>query len=148
MASAALAGSVLKIYAVSPEGHRFLVAQGVTEYWGPGGSPDGVIANTPEKWAFIPLSSMTLTTGWKIIPTVIIATADGMDASDGAWQVPVVIRGIGTRHLTVANLGGTDLAAATTVTVEHDLGTGYTVPTGQELKIGGGKIWMSAENDT
>lgn len=147
MGSAAIDGSILKIYAVSPEGHRFLIAQGVTEYWGPGGSSNAVIANTPEKWAFIPLSPLILTTGWKVVPVCILGTADGMDASDGAWQIPVTIKGVGLRHLTVTDCGGADLAAATTGTVEHDLGTGYTVPTGMELKIGGGKIWMSAEDD-
>lgn len=148
MASAPLAASLVKLYAVSPEGHRHLIAQGVTEYWGPGGSPDAVIANTPEKWAYVPLSPLVLTTGWKVMLSCILGSADGMDVSDGAWQVPVTIRGVGLRHLTVTDLGGADLAAATTVAVEHDLGTGYTVPDGQQLKIGGGKIWVSAENDT
>lgn len=147
MASAPLAASLIKVYAVSPEGHRTLITQGVTEYLGPGGSPDAVIANTPEKWAFVPLSPLVLGTGWKVVLTMILGTADGVDVSDGAWQIPVTIRGVGLRHLTVTDLGGIDLPAATSATVEHDLGTGYTVPTGQQLKIGGGKIWVSAEND-
>jgi len=147
MASAPLAQSIIKLYAVSPEGHRHLIGQGSTEFWGAGASPDGVIANTPDKWAFLPLSPLVLTTGWKIILTCILGTADGMDVSDGAWNIPVTIRGVGLRHLTVTDLNGADLPAATSVTVEHDLGTGYVVPTGMQLRIGGGKIFASAEND-
>ncbi len=149
MASAVVVGGALfKIYAVNPMGSRNLVAQGETTYWGAGKSPDGVIANSPEKWAYIPLSPLVLTGGWKVLPTVTIhVTADGMDVSDGAWQIPVTIKGVGLRHLSVTDCGGADLAASTTIGVEHDLGTGYTVPQGQELRIGGGKIFMSAEDD-
>ena len=147
MASAPLTGSTVLIYAKSPEGHKYLVTKGSTEYFGAGGSPDGVPASKVDQWVFLPQSKLTLTGGWKVLVSVILGSADGVDVSDSACQLPIHVRGVGVRHLSSSDLGGQDLAAATTTIVEHDFGTGYTVPDGQQVRIGGAKIWFSVEND-
>lgn len=142
---------VLKIYAVSPTGQRF---QTHTYQNGgaisAGASPDGVLANkTADKWMFIPKSPVLLSGGWKVVLTLTMAAADGLDASDSYIEIPLTVKGQGVRMLTAADLGyTTDVPAATLANIPVQLGTGYTIPQGQFAKIGGAKGVISIEDDS
>jgi len=56
MVSAQIAGTI-KFYRVTPTNARVLLWGGNIAYIGPSGSSEGVIASTPEKWSFIPLTT-------------------------------------------------------------------------------------------
>lgn len=151
MASANEPG-VLKIFAESPEGQRFLTHRYRSDSpINAGKSPDGVLANlTIDKWQFVPeYTGVTLTGGWKVILNFTLDAADGIDASDCVINLPLTIRGGGVRQLNATDLGfTTDLPASTVAAQPIDLGTGYTIPNGQSCHIGGGAGVISIEDDT
>lgn len=151
MASATENGE-LRIYAVSPEGQRILTHRyrngGAISA---GGSPDGVLANkTQDKWVFIPKADYpVLTGGWKVQLFIVLDASDGLDASDSYIEIPLTIRGGGIKYLNATDLGyTTDYPANSPAGVELPLGAGYTIPDGQEAKIGGDHGVISIEDDT
>lgn len=150
MASDQNIGAQVIIMAEAPNGDRKKIFSGVNEQVGPGGSPDGVQATVKDnELPFMPLNNFPIPSGWKIIGVVQLTTADGVDASDCVFNLPVRDQTGAQRYLTTADLGiTTDLPASTTANVKHDLGAGYTVPDGQTLFLGGGKYFLSVENDT
>ena len=123
--------------------------QGVNEQAGPSGSPDGVQAVVKDnELPFMPVIPFTLKGGDKLVAYGVMKTADGADASDSIFNIPIRRNGR-QEYLTRADLGYTvDLPAASVIDVEHQLGSGYTVPEGDTLQLGGGKFFMSWENDT
>lgn len=148
MASDQLTGATLRIYGVAPNGDKKKLFQGVNEQTGPGGSPDAAQATVADNaLPFMPLNPFKLTGGWKIIVTGEMTTADGADASDSVFNIPIRRSG-SQEYLSSADIQYTsDLPAASVANVEHQLGAGYTVPQGDVVQVGGGKYFMSWEND-
>lgn len=148
MVSDQLTGATIRIYAVSPGGDKKRLFQGVNEQIGPGGSQDGVQATVKDnELPFMPPHPFKLTGGWKLVVYGQMTAADGADASDSVFNIPVLRNGA-LEYLTTADIGyTTDLPAASVASVEHQLGAGYTVPQGDVIQLGGGKYFLSWEND-
>jgi len=148
MASDQLTNAEIRIYAVSPNGDKVRLFQGVNEQTGPGGSPDGAQATVKDnELPYMPMHPFTLKGGDKLIVFGVMKTADGADASDSIFNIPIRRNGA-LEYLSRADLGYTsDLPAASVADVEHQLGSGYTVPEGDKVQLGGGKYFISWEND-
>ena len=149
MASDQLTAAKIRIYAVSPSGDRKKLFQGVNEQTGPAGSPDGVQATVKDnELPYMPRSTFPIRGGARIVATVELTASDGADASDAVINLPVVDKFNNVRMLSRSDLGYTvDLPAAVPVDIEVDLGSGYTVPQNETLYLGGGKYFMSIEDD-
>ena len=148
MASDQLTNAEIRIYAVSPSGDKKRLFQGVNEQTGPGGSPDGAQAVVKDnELPFLPVNPFVLKGGDKLVVYGVMKTADGADASDSIFNVPIRRNGA-LEHLSRADLGyTTDLPASSVANVEHQLGAGYTVPEGDRIQLGGGKYFISWEDD-
>lgn len=148
MASDQLTGAEIRIYAVNPNGNKVRLFQGVNEQVGPGGSPDGAQATVKDnEIPYMPPHPFVLKGGDKLIVYGVMKVADGADASDSVMNIPILRNGA-LEYLTTADIGyTTDIPAASVVNVEHQLGAGYTVPEGDKLQLGGGKYFISWEND-
>jgi len=66
MTSAQEAGT-LTVSVEAPSGARRLVKAASSYWWSPGGAADGVVANTPEKWNYLPLSPHRGAGGYSIV---------------------------------------------------------------------------------
>lgn len=149
MASDQLTNAVLRVYVKRANGDAIKVFEGQNEITGPGGSPDGAIATVKDnELPFMPLSPIVAEGGDKIVVTGEMTAADGADASDSVFILPVRVIGKGYRNLSTASVGYTvDYPAASPASVELPLGSGYTVPTGERIQVGGAKFFLSWEND-
>jgi len=149
MASDQLTNAELRIYAVNPNGDKKRLFQGINEQTGPAGSPDGAQATVKDnELPYMPTVPFKMTGGWRLIVFGVMKTADGADASDSIFNIPIQRNGA-LEYLSQVDVGYTvDLPAASVANVEHQLGTGYTVPQGDMIVLGGGKYFMSWENDT
>lgn len=150
MASDQLPGAIVRLYVKRAKGAAIPVFEGVNEFTGPGGSPEGVIATVKDnELPFMPMAATVAEGGDKIIATVELTTADGSDASDTVMNVPLRVLGKGMKMLSRTDFAYTvDYPAATAASVELPLGAGWTVPNGERVQVGGGKYFISIENDT
>lgn len=150
MASAQEKNATIMLVAESPAGDRKKIFSGIVSQTGPGGAPDGVQATVKDnELPFMPLNQFAIPAGWKVVPVLKLAEADGVDVSDCVFNVPVRDQTGAQRYLNTTDLGmSTDLPASTPAGQLVDLGTGYTVPESQTLFIGGGKYFISVEDDT
>lgn len=148
MASDQLTGAEIRIYAVNPNGDKRRLFQGVNEQTGPAGSPDGVQATVKDnELPFMPVHPFVLKGGDKLVVYGVMKVADGGDASDSVMNIPIHRNGA-LEFLTVADIGYTsDIPASSVISVEHQLGAGYTVPEGDKVQLGGGKYFISWEDD-
>jgi len=148
MVSDQLTGAELRIYAVAPNGNKVRLFQGVNEQTGPAGSPEGAQATVKDNdLPYMPPNPFVLKGGDRLVVFGVMKTADGADASDSVFNIPIRRNGA-LEYLSSADIGYTaDLPAASVANVEHQLGTGYTVPEGDNVQLGGGKYFMSWEND-
>ena len=148
MASDQLTGAQIKIYAVNPSGDKVKLFEGVNEQTGPGGSPEGVQTTVKDnELPFMGTNPRILTGGTKIVLYGQMKTAGGSDASDCIFNVPIKRNGA-CEYLSIADFGFTvDIPAASGASIEHQLGTGYTIPQNDVVQIGGGKYFMSWEDD-
>jgi hypothetical protein len=148
MASDQLTGAEIRIYAVAPNGDKKRLFQGVNEQTGPGGSPDAAQATVKDnELPYMPVNPFVLKGGDKLVVFGVMKAADGADASDSVFNVPILRNG-GLEYLSTADFGYTsDLPAASVASVEHQLGAGYTVPEGDKIQLGGGKYFISWEDD-
>jgi hypothetical protein len=155
MVSAQINGTY-RLYIENPQGRREPAGSGLAYWWGPGGSSEGVIANTPEKWNFLPLSKHTGGPGYKILLTLTAGANATADASDGVMVLPVLINGtqaqlgnsahatgIGTDEFTVTRAAA-DIAYVAQVETPVLI---YTAKEGVNFKIGGGTTFISIENN-
>lgn len=149
MASAAHPGAKIRIYGVAPSRKKTPLFQGVNEQTGPGGSADGVQATTKaNELPFMTVVNIPLRGGDKLQITGEMTVADGSDASDSIFNVPILRNGA-QEYLSASDFGYTsDIPAASLISVEHQLGTGYTVPDGDVVILGGGNYFLSWQNDT
>ena len=148
MASDQLTNADIRIYAKSPNGDERRLFSGVNEQTGPGGSPDGVQATVKaNELPFMPVVPFILKGGDKLIVKGVMKTADGADASDSIFNIPIQRNGR-LEYLSVSDVGyTTDLPASSVASVEHQLGAGYTVPEGDQVQLGGGTYFISWEDD-
>ncbi len=148
MVSDQLTGAKIRIYAVSPAGDKKRLFSGVNEQTGPGGSPDGVQATVKaNELPVMAVNRFVLRGGDKLIAYGVMTAADGADASDSVFNIPIIRNGR-QEYLSTSDIGyATDLPASSVADVEHQLGAGYTVPDGDQLLLGGGVYFMSWEDD-
>lgn len=149
MASGQAPGAKIRIYGVTPTRSKNILFQGVNEQTGPGGSPDGVQATV--KANELPVmqvqKKMVLKGGDKLYLTVEQTTADGLDASDCVFNIPIVRNG-NVEYLSRSDFGfSTDYPASSPADTELPMGAGYTVPEGDNIILGGGTYFISVEND-
>ena len=149
MASDQLTAAELRIYAVSPGGDKKRLFQGVNEQTGPGGSPDGAQATVKDnELPYMPVHPFVMKGGDRLVMVGVMKGTDGADASDSVMNIPIRRNGA-LEYLSTTDIGYTsDLPAASVVEVEHQLGAGYTVPEGDKVQLGGGKYFISWEDDT
>ena len=154
MVSAQIPG-VYRVYIENPSGARKLIKSASAFWWGPGGSSEGVIANTPEKWNILPRSSVVGGPGYKIIVTI-EGSAATSDASDGVMNLPVVVNGqlqtignsaaaggIGNNNFSVT-LAAADIAYVAANETPYLI---YTAKEGVNFSIGGDRVWLSIEDN-
>jgi len=156
MASAQEPGR-LDVYIKAPSGNRQKVYGAAIEWWAPGGSPDGVPANTPEKWNFLPLSPIRGTAGYMIEFEFTAPAVDGIDASDCSFQIPVMVNGNPEIIGNSAHAAGkgsdafsVDLTFADYTTVANQTVQIYRLRAneGVQFQVGGGRVFASIEDDT
>ena len=148
MASDQATGALIRIYGTAPSGKKTPLFQGINEQTGPGGSPDGAQATVKDnEIPYMPVNPIMLSGGDKIQVFVELKTADGLDASDSIITLPIRRNGA-PEYLSTADFGWTvDYPAASPASVELQLGAGYTIPEGDKVQIGGGKYFISIEDD-
>jgi len=148
---------VYRIYVENTSGARKLVYTAMAGLAGPGGSPDGAIGNTPEKWQFAPATTVVGGSGYKLVFTVESAAADTLDASDATWVIPVNVNGNQSNVGNSAGAGGlgndsfvVDLALADIALIagRETVGAIYRAKEGTSFSFGGGKIFYTYEDDT
>jgi len=160
MASGRLSG-IYRIYLQSPSGSRRQVASASSTFWNVQGlgSTDGTPSTTatPEKQNFLPLSQDAGSSGYSIVITAEVSTTDGMDASDCFATIPVMVNGnqeiiglpgangLGSNNFT-ADLSATD--STFTAGIEQDVCKIRAREGVKEFRVGGGKVFLSLENDT
>ena len=148
MASDQLTNAEIRIYAVAPSGDQRRLFSGVNEQTGPGGSPDGAQATVKaNELPFMPIAPFVMKGGDKLVVKGVMKAADGADASDSIFNVPILRNGR-LEYLSRADFSySTDLPASSVANVEHQLGAGYTVPEGDQVQLGGGNYFISWEDD-
>jgi len=155
MASAQINGSYA-IYIENPAGQRKLVKKTAAYWWAPGGSVDGVIQNTPEKWNVLAPSADKGAGGYKIVVTLTAGANSTSDASDGAWVIPVIVNGtaqsvgnaahasgLGNDNFTVTLTPG-DYAYVANVETPVAI---YTAKENVTFRVGGDRVFLSIENN-
>lgn len=155
MASAQIPGTY-NIYIVAPSKARRLVYSGGAYASGPGGSSDGVVANTPEKWNTLPLSADMGGPGYSIEFTLVVGTGATSDASDAVWSIPIQVNGqaqmIGNDQAAgglsndnfTADLANADRAYV--ASVETPVAR-YRAKEGVHFRVGGGRFFLTHENN-
>ena len=149
MASDQATGALIRVVGVAPSGKVTPLFQGVNEQTGPAGSPDGVQATVKDnELPFMPLNPTVLRGGDKLAVVIYLKVADGLDASDSVFNIPIRRNGA-LEYLSTTDFGyTTDYPAASPINTPLQLGAGYTVPEGDTVQLGGGKYFISVENDT
>lgn len=155
MASAQIGGQY-SIYVANPAGVQKLVYSAAAYWWGPGGSSVGVIANTPEKWNYLPLSPWKGGSGYRIIVTLSAGAAATSDASDGVWIVPLLVNGQAQTFGNIAAAGGLGNSNFTGELTPGDNAyvAGVETPIqiirakeGVNFQLGGGRVFLSIEDN-
>ncbi len=91
MASVQVPG-VLKFYKIDAGDNQTLIHTVNIQSIGAGGSPDGLITNSPEKWQSIPLmSEYPLNVNDRLLVTFTADATKTVDASDCAFIVPITL---------------------------------------------------------
>jgi hypothetical protein len=154
MVSAQLKG-VYAIYIQAPSGAKRLVKSADAYWWAPGGSSEGVIANTPEKWNYLPASADKGAPGYSIVITY-NGAAGTSDASDAPWVIPVEVNGsaqtigndqaaggLGNNNF-VVDMANADRAYVASVETPVAI---YRAKEGVYFRVGGDRVFMSQENN-
>jgi hypothetical protein len=141
--------SLVRLYKQSPNGDKKKLAQARVEQLAPaGGAPDGAPASvsTPEKLLTIN-SPVVLQNDDVLLVSIELDSADGIDASDCIWSIPLVTTNgsqtLGRAQFTSPTFA--DLAAATAAGVEIFI-AGYKV-TESQARLSG-KIYLDVQDDT
>ena len=148
MVSDQCTGAIIRAVGIAPGGKTTPLFQGVNEQTAPAGSPNGVQATVKDnELPFMPLNPMALTGGDKLAIQVLLKVADGIDASDCVFNIPIRRNGA-LEFLSTTDFGFiTDYPAGSPINTPLQLGAGYTVPEGDVIQLGGSKYFISVEND-
>ena len=101
MVSAQIKG-IMRFYRRKPDGNKTLLYEADIQQLGPGGSSEGAIANTPEKWINIPSQDRVdkvMRPNDQLHVTFEAAAGATSDASDGAVVLPLTLNGGSTINL-------------------------------------------------
>lgn len=156
MASAQVAGAY-RIYIIKPDGSRKQVAVGSNYFFSPGGSADGAVANTPEKWNYLPDNGVRGGSGYLLQITLQSGAAKTIDASDCFMNIPIVVNGAkeilgNSAHATgIMNNNFSVVTAAADIAyvagVETPVLT-YRANEGVVFGVGGDRVNLSIEDNT
>lgn len=149
----------LRIVMFKPGNQETEIASDNIASWGPGGSADGTIASgsTPDTWKFLPLSAVRGGPGYGLRFYFTGGATDSLDASDSVCILPVMVNG---SLVTVGNsahsagLGTTFFSVTKTwadlalVAADERLLYEITAREGTVFQVGGGKTFISVEDDT
>ena len=135
---------------VDRQGHQKVLWQGRSD--GPvnaGGSPDGTLANkTIDKMLKIPVHPQRLRGGDVIRVLFKSDSADGLDASDCTFIVPIIEDGV-MKQLNTSDFGFTTDISTLVAGSWTELGSGYTIPSNVTVaQFGGGPLVVAIEDDT
>jgi hypothetical protein len=145
----------LRIVAEDPNGNQFVVRTFRSDSAvNAGKSPDGVLANlTIDKQLRMGLAGPVLMGGWRVRLLAQLDAADGLDVSDGVFQIPMTLSDGTEKTLGASELQiSTDYPAATPAGHWIEIGKGYTLPDGQRARIGSASglspVVISLEDDS
>ena len=153
MVSAAAPGKVL-FYMKSPQGNKALMLQAITAETGPGGSSEGVIANTPEKWMLVPVTSAPTKDGYfyggcELEITFIPDANVTLDISDARFNIPLTrsngtlqVLGNNTTDMDGYLIGDVALVAGVETQIAR-----HKIKEGERVMFGGGRLWFGLENN-
>jgi hypothetical protein len=151
MASAQVTGVyIIKIR--SPSGNEVEVMRSRSEYIGNGGSSDGAIANSPEKWAVAPLVRSPIGTfqgGDQLILSIIPDAGATLDISDARFIIPITLENGTVTHLgnNTTDMNSYLVGDTAIVAGQETMIAAHTAPTGRKWYFGGDKIFVSIENN-
>jgi len=149
MVSAEIHGNV-KIYVRSPTGNSTKVFEARTEAVAQlTGSPDGVIAQTPEKWLVVGLvgdpNNNYFYGGCELVVAFVPDANATLDISDARWVIPITLEN-GTM-VTLANnttaMNGYLIGDSTVVAANETVLGIHRAPEGRNWLFGGGSIYIS-----
>ena len=146
MASAQEPGLV-RLYKMSPSGHKTLILQERVELLAPaGGAPDGAASSvsTPEKLLTMN-SPVELTNDDILLVTVEPDGGDTLDASDCIWRVPLVTAA-GSKSLGRSQFANPSLSDQALVASKEASVAGYKVVEGRARLSG--SIYLDLQDDT
>lgn len=158
MVSAAQYDAELDFGYLTPDNHWISCYKANVQQTGPGGSSEGAIATqlTDNASWKMPLILKPAYPGCVMNVRFRLNTADGIDKSDGIFVLPTTVKNLRTGNASVTIMRNTDfgtatdLPAASITGVWYEYGTGFTVPSGQEICWGtrpGLPSFCSIEND-
>lgn len=135
----------------SPTGRSTEVVKSTNQYIGNGGSPDGAIQISPEKLVFEPITrnpmGQPFQPGNELVISIIPTAGVTLDISDALAIIPLTDAITGQ----VSTIGLDDMTAVGDIAigagVKTELAT-YTIPQGKQVYFGGGKIFLSIEDNT
>lgn len=155
--ASAIAPGQFKVVVEDPVGNQYPQLKGDNQgAIAAGGSPDGVLANTTiDKQVRVGTAArpVVATGGFYVRLFVKLSTADGLDVSDGVFQVAITEDSGAERQLSASDFGiSTDIPAATPANQWFELGTGYAVPNNLRILVGSRSLTtptvISIQNDT
>jgi len=139
--------SLVRIYRGQPNGHKTLILQERVETLAPaGGAPDGAPASvaTPEKRLKIN-SNIVLKNDDILLVSLETDGADGVDASDCIWSIPIVTAS-GSKTIGRAQFANPTFADVTMPATTEVFIAGYKVVEG-EMRLSG-IIYLDIQDDT
>jgi len=131
-----------------PDGKMYPVLKRDVYALAPGGSPDGAIANTPDVWAYAPISAVTAFRDDELIIKIKTVAAATLDASDAKWIIPLTIKDEGIVHLGNNSTDFDVLVLADTAYVAAQETFAAIHRFKKTAKFGGDKIFLSIEDNT
>jgi len=139
--------ALVRLYRTRPNGDKTIIFQQRVEQLAPaGGAPDGAPASvsTPEKLLSI-ASGVSFQNDDLLEVAVISDGADGLDASDCIWSIPLMTpagpKTIGRAQFTSPTFADITLAANTETVI-----AGYRVTEGSAALAG--KVYLDLQDDT
>jgi len=138
---------LVRLYRSQPNGNKTQIAQARVEQLAPaGGAPDASAASvsTPEKLVTIN-SPVVLVNDDVLLVSVELDAADGIDASDCIWSIPLVTNQ-GSKSISRANFANPTFADVTLAANVETFIAGYRIVEGQ-VRLSG-KIYLDIQDDT
>jgi len=154
MASARVEG-IYRITIRSPSGNQVKVFESRSEYVGHGGSSDGAIANSPEKWVSVPVSRSPSPSGFfkggdELIVSIIPDAGATLDISDARFIIPITDASGNLLNLAnnTTDMNGYLVGDTAIVAAQETVVAKHRAPEGRRWVFGGGKMFMSIENNS